>query len=234
MSSNILPGDDSSRVQKIVWKRVNGPLADSSQTSSVSPSGGASGTRSTVATAGLGSLEVEALRVQVAELEAREKKARQQGFQEGEAAAAQKSAQQIQQSMQRIGQSVEETMAARVRMRQQMEEDLVKLAIAVARRILHRELTVAPEALLGIVAAALKQVDARELHRLRVAPPDARALEQQLTTLNLPARVEVVADSALERGSVLLETSRGMVDSSVETQLQEIDRGFADIVRSGK
>ena len=126
-------------------------------------------------------MEVEMLRAQVAqisgELETREKRARQQGFQEGETAGAQKSAQQLQQSLQRIGQSVEETMAARLRMRQQMEEDLVKLAIAVARRILHRELTVAPEALLGIVAAALKQVDVRELHRLRTSPADARVIE---------------------------------------------------------
>jgi flagellar assembly protein FliH len=122
-------------------------------------------------------------------------------------------------------------LGTRLRMRQQMEEDLVHLAVAVARRILHRELSVDPEALLGIVKAAIHRIDARELHRVRVAAADVRLVETCLASLNLPARVEVASDSSLPRGSVVLETTRGSLDSSVETQLQEIDRGFADLVR---
>jgi flagellar assembly protein FliH len=166
-----------------------------------------------------------------ADADAREKRARQQGFQEGEAAAVQKAAQQYQQAMQRVAQSVEETLGIRLRMRQQMEEDLVRLAIEVARRILHRELTIDPQAILGLVKAALHKMETRELHRIRVMPADARLLEGCLASLNLPARVEVTADPSLERGSVILETARGTLDSSVETQLQEIDRGFADLVK---
>jgi flagellar assembly protein FliH len=104
------------------------------------------------------------------------------------------------------------------------------LAVAVARRILRRELTVDPDALLGIVKAALGRVDLRELLRIRVSPADGRILEQHLAGLNLPARVEIAPDPALERGSVILETTRGSLDSSVDTQLDEIDRGFADMV----
>ena len=44
------------------------------------------------------------------------------------------------------------------------------LALAIARRILHRELTVAPEALLGLVKAALEKIGGREIHRVRVSP----------------------------------------------------------------
>jgi flagellar assembly protein FliH len=177
----------------------------------------------------------ETLRAQLARLmaesDAREKTARQQGFQAGEAAAVQKAEQQYRQAMQRLAQSVEEMLATRLRIRQQMEEDLVHLAVEVARRILHRELTVDPEALLGVVKAAIQKIDARELHRVRVAGADARLVQDCLASLNLPARVEVTADPGLPRGSVVLETARGTLDSSVETQLQEIDRGFADLVR---
>jgi flagellar assembly protein FliH len=74
-------------------------------------------------------------------------------------------------------------------------------------------------------------METRELHRIRVMPADAKLLEGCLASLNLPARVVLTADPSLERGSVILETARGTLDSSVETQLQEIDRGFADLVR---
>ena len=59
------------------------------------------------------------------------------------------------------------------RFRHEAEEDVVELALAIARRILHRELTVAPEALLGLVKAALEKIEAREVHRVRVSREDA-------------------------------------------------------------
>jgi flagellar assembly protein FliH len=218
MSSKVI-GGGSDAAQRIVWRNAGAASAVSG------PTAGADRWVS----------DAESLRAKLAqltaEIEAREKRARQQGQQEGEAAAAQKAGQQVQQAMQRIARSVEETLAQRLRMRQQMEEDLVHLAVAVARRILRRELTVDPEALLGIVKAALSRMDLRELVRLRVSPADARLLEQHLAALNLPSRVEIAPDPALECGSVILETTRGSLDSSVETQLEEIDRGFADLVR---
>jgi flagellar assembly protein FliH len=221
MSSKVI-GGQSSQAQSIVWRKV-------------SPS--TPGVAGTTPTAGANLItgDIESLRARVAQLtaeaETREKRVRQQGYQEGEAAAAQKAAQQVQQALQRIAQSVEETLGQRLRMRQQMEEDLIHLAIAVARRILHRELTVDPEALLGIVKAAVQRMEVRELHRVRVSPADSKLLEQHLAVLNLPARVEIVSDPGLQRGSVVLETARGSLDSSIETQLEEIERGFADLVR---
>ncbi len=46
----------------------------------------------------------------------------------------------------------------------------------------------------------------------------------------LPQRIEVIADASLAPGGVMLESSRGLLDASVDTQLSEIERGFADLV----
>jgi flagellar assembly protein FliH len=43
--------------------------------------------------------------------------------------------------------------------------------------------------------------------------------------------VEVVSDQSRELGSVIFETSRGNLDASVDSQLQEIERGLADRLR---
>jgi flagellar assembly protein FliH len=119
----------------------------------------------------------------------------------------------------------------RQRLRHEAEEDVVALAIAIARRVLHREITMDPEALLGLAKAALEKIDVRELHRVRMHPQSAPLLQEYLEKIGLPRRVEVFADPGLERGAVILETGRGTLDASVESQLVEIERGFADMVR---
>ncbi len=155
----------------------------------------------------------------------------QQAFQEGQASARREAAEQVEAMNLRVARTIEELSGLRQRTRHEAEEDVVALAMAVARRILHRELTVAPEALLGLVKAALEKIEVREVHRVRVSREDAPMIQQYLEKMGLPQRVEVIADPGLERGAAILDSSRGALDASVETQLAEIERGFADLVR---
>src|SRR5258708_7246744 len=163
--------------------------------------------------------------------EARAQAAYQQGLQEGHAAAQREMSAQMDVIHGRLARTIEELTGLRQRFRHEAEEDLVALALAIARRILHRELTMAPEALLGLVKAALEKIDGRELHSVRVRPEDAVLIQQHFEKMGLPRRGEGGADPGLERGAAILDSSRGALDASVETQLAEIARGFADLVR---
>jgi len=154
-----------------------------------------------------------------------------QAYQEGQAAAGREAAAQLEAMNLRLSRSIEELAGLRQRFRHEAEEDVVALAIAIARRILHRELTVAPEALLGLVKAALEKIELREVNRVRVSRGDAPMVAQFLEQMGLPRPIEVIADPGLQRGAAILESSRGALDASVETQLAEIERGFADLVR---
>jgi len=154
-----------------------------------------------------------------------------QAFEEGQAAARREAASQIEAMHLQLARTIEELSGLRQRFRHEAEEDVVALAIAIARRILHRELTVAPEALLGLVKAALEKMELREVHRVRVSRSDAAMVTQYLEKMGLPRKIEVVADPGLPRGAAILDSSRGALDASVETQLAEIERGFADLVR---
>jgi flagellar assembly protein FliH len=76
----------------------------------------------------------------------------------------------------------------------------------------------------------LDRLDAREVNRVRVHPADAPMIEQSLSRGGAFRKVvEVVPDPTLERGAAIFETVRGQFDASVDTQLQEIERGFADV-----
>ena len=130
----------------------------------------------------------------------------------------------------RVSGAAAQAVDLRRRLRQQMEADLVRLAVAIARRILRRELAVDPDALMGIVKSAVERIAARELMAIRVSPGDGPRVSLHLAGLHLPDRVEVREDSALAWGSVVFDTTRGQHDASVETQIKEIDRGLADLV----
>src|SRR5262249_4383957 len=103
----------------------------------------------------------------------------------------------------------------------------VRLALVIARRVLRRELSVDPESLRGLLKVGLERIEAAELHRVRVHPEHAAILKSMLQVAARP--VDVIPDTALAPGGVIFETSRGSVDTSMETQLKEIERGFADL-----
>jgi flagellar assembly protein FliH len=134
----------------------------------------------------------------------------------------------------RLARTIDELAAQRRRMRREAEEDVVKLAVAIGRRILHRELTIDPEALLGVVKAALTKLERRELVRVRVHPAELTMVKRHFEQLDPSGPVEVVADAALERGGVVFETSRGNLDASLDTQLLEIQRGLSDRLGGGR
>lgn len=166
-----------------------------------------------------------------ADLEQRCRQAQALGRQEGEASAQAQAQERIEGLASRLARSIDEISGQRGRMRHEAEQQIVALALAIARRILHRELTVEPEAVTGLLKAALERLDVRELHRIRVHPDTAPLLERHLEAIGLPRKVELIADSSFERGALVLETESGSLDASIETQLAEIERGFADLVR---
>lgn len=164
-----------------------------------------------------------------ARLEAAAKQAYERGYADGEAAARAA----IEPVLARLAQSLEQLATMGHRLRRQAEADLVHLALAIARRVLRRELNADPDAVAGIVRAALDRLQGQEVLRVRVDPALEEALRRALRQAGVPASLTVIADRSCQPGDVILETAHGDLDASVETQLQEIERGLADRLRHG-
>lgn len=159
-----------------------------------------------------------------AEMEAARKQAFEQGLEEGRRQAGA----QLEAVLGRLARSIEEIAGLKARLRIEAEREVVELAVAVARRVLRRELHVDPEALLGLVKAAMEKASQREMTEVRVHPSHAALVRAHLARIGAPEAIEVVADASLEPGAVILETARGVIDASLETQLEEINRGLTD------
>ena len=156
--------------------------------------------------------------------------ARDAGFCEGEAAGRDRAAAEVQPVLERLARSMIELAGVKSRLRRDAEHELVELSISIARRILRRELTVDPEAVGGLVRSALDKLQARDVCRIRIHPDHHLIDRRQLDKQGIGS-AEVVADAALQPGDVVIESKRGDLDASVETQLNEIERGFADRLR---
>jgi flagellar assembly protein FliH len=152
----------------------------------------------------------------------------QAAYQQGEMAGAKASADRLTAPLASLGTAAQELAAMRARVRAEAEQGVVNLAIAIARRVLHREIATDPVALLGVVKSAAARLNARELHRLRVSPKDAATIHEHRDRIGLPPGLEIIADPALVPGGAIFETARGELDASVETQIDEIERGLAD------
>lgn len=216
MSTRVLAGQAGGLAQPIAWRRL-----------------GPSGSVQAAPEARLQELQARLLELEN-QARQREEQAGQAGFRKGQAAGAQQASASLELVVARLARTIEELSAQRRRLRREAEEDVVRLALAIGRRILHRELTIDPEALLGVVKAALTKLERHELIRVRVHPADLLMVRQHFEQLDLPGPVEVLADAALERGAVLFETSRGNLDASLDTQLLEIQRGLSDRLGGGR
>jgi flagellar assembly protein FliH len=155
---------------------------------------------------------------------------REAGRREGEAAGRRAAEAEVRPVLQKLAASIQHASELPALLRAQAEADLVKLAVAIAQRILQRELNIDPEVIAGLVRVGLERVRAQDVVRVRVCPDHVAAIKECLTR-SAAAHVEVSADPARERGDVIFETSRGKLDVSIGTQLREIERGLTDRLR---
>jgi flagellar assembly protein FliH len=153
--------------------------------------------------------------------------ARAAGYAEGKAAGRLEGAAELQPVLARAARAIQEIAGLRPQLMREAVSDLLGLSLGIARRILHRQLSVDPAALEGLVAGALQKLPGQEICRIRIHPELEAGMRQALAREGRGG-LPVVADGTLERGAILIDTARGKLDASLEIQLAEIGRGLTD------
>ena len=213
MSSRVLPPDDARTIAPLLWPSVS-PELRNPRVPEAAPAP---------------PVDLPAVE---REWTARVAEARAAGFAEGEAAGRGRASAELRPVLERLARAIDDLATLRPRLRREAEADMVKLALAIARRVIRRELAVDPEALRGLALAALEKLDAQEISRVRVHASQVAAIAALLGERPGGPPIEVAADSSGDPGTAVFETSRGNLDASVESQLSEIERGLADTLRS--
>jgi len=180
------------------------------------------------------------------EAEVIKKRAWEEGFAEGRAAGLEKgraegAAQALQEARERYTQgslklsdSLQNVLAALERERHELvslaQQEILTLAIAIARKIVRREFAADPEAVLENVRTALEMIMDRTGVQIRMNPADLERLElldpQKGTQYFRFDRIRFVADPRVEEGGCVIDTAGGEIDAQISTQIETIVRHF--------
>jgi flagellar biosynthesis/type III secretory pathway protein FliH len=107
------------------------------------------------------------------------------------------------------------------------ESQAVHLAIAIAQRVIRRELSKAPEIQVKYIEEALELVAGNHQVRVRIHPDDHQSLgglaEHWITPLLARASAQLVPDARVSLGGCIVESQHGQIDQRIETQLARIE-----------
>lgn len=106
------------------------------------------------------------------------------------------------------------------------EEQMIKLALAVAEKILQQEVSTRKEIIMGVLKGALKNIAETDGMKIRLHPHDFRYMMEVkkdfLQSFDGIRNMVFEEDSSIKRGGAVVETMFGEVDARLENQLKEI------------
>ncbi len=107
------------------------------------------------------------------------------------------------------------------------EQHSLKVALAIAGRIVRREVAQHPEITLAWIREALELAAGCEQVTLRMNPSDLKALDKRIDDvaahIGKAAQCKVVADPAVSPGGCVAQTEFGVIDQQLESQLARLE-----------
>ncbi|MBP2642417.1 MAG: Flagellar assembly protein FliH/Type secretion system HrpE [Firmicutes bacterium] len=150
----------------------------------------------------------------------------QEGFSEGEASAQQKLQQTLNESVEQAQATLELAAEEAERTMEEAQEQIIEISLAVAEKILFREIQENELVILPILKAAMDKVRDQDKITIRVHPEKyglvLEAKSELVSYLSGHATVTVQADETLKIGDVFIETPYGNVDARIDSQFETV------------
>ncbi len=118
--------------------------------------------------------------------------------------------------------------AKRDELMQDAERHLIRLSVSMARKIMHREVTLNEESVLPLVRSAIEACIREGELVVRMNPSDVGILQKYMDRLkkDLPGDISLtlVEDAQLARGDCSVQNRSGMVEARIQEQLAKIEK----------
>lgn len=148
------------------------------------------------------------------------------GYAQGERAGIEAGAQRAEAMLRRLAGTIDELTELRRTIVRQTERQMVELALTVAKRVVLREVTLDSEIVAAMAHVALERLGQDSPATIRLSPDDYAAVMSQRGDGWAGSHVTVVPDAAVARGGCQVESDFGLVDGSIDAQLQELGRAM--------
>ena len=153
-----------------------------------------------------------------------------QGLNDGEHTGFEQGTKKIEPLISSIKKALIQLNAIREETYQQIEKQVVELALAIARKVICREISTDKETVVCVAREALAKVDDPGKINIKMNPSDLQFInETQYQLSNLIADVNNVtfeAEESVQSGGCVIETDLGEIDARIEKQLQAVEESF--------
>jgi type III secretion protein L len=120
------------------------------------------------------------------------------------------------------------------------EQDMLRLAVKLAEKIIGREVKIDKSTVIDIVSNALRNAKRQDKLTIRVSQKDYSTVQEKFVELSQSSRtsyIDIVPDPRVTLGGCIIESEVGTIDARLETQLRVLEKsllGQTEIVLSKK
>lgn len=116
----------------------------------------------------------------------------------------------------------------------ELSNGILDISLEIAKKIINTEIEANREALLNIINEALSvNTKGENLITIKVMPSDVENVKDNLPEIlsnsHFEAKIKVISDDSITMGGAIIETSNGVVDATIETQMEIIKEAFKKI-----
>jgi flagellar assembly protein FliH len=109
------------------------------------------------------------------------------------------------------------------------EPEVVRLVLAIAKKVIHREIATDTRVVVDTVRESLQRLGGRAVARVRANPAELPALNEAWHELTSVCReLEFIPDESVSPGGCVVESRQGEIDARVETQVEAVVAQFLD------
>lgn len=122
-------------------------------------------------------------------------------------------------------------MGARKEVYEYIAPDLLEICVDIAKKIIKKELETDPQALVNTIVDVLKTISKNEPKiTIKVKPQAVQFIKDTIPNITyeygIEANINIIADPSIEEGGCVFQTNNGIVDASIDTQLEIIKKAL--------
>jgi len=162
-----------------------------------------------------------------------EEKAYAKGFARGEREGIESGNEKIELVVNSITKGLSELIKIRQDIYLETEQEIVKLAMTIARKIVGNEIRVNKDTVVNVVKESLKKVEGNEKVKVKLSRKDLQFIKSEKPAIiDKITNIENVAfemDESIPHGGCIIETESGDIDARIEKQFQAVEEAFESI-----
>ena len=133
--------------------------------------------------------------------------------------------------MERFKAEVIKFMNAKKEVFEYIAPDILEISVDIAKKIVKKELDTDPQIIINTIIDILKTISKSEPKvTIRVNPQSVQFIKDTIPNITyeygIDSKINIISDPSIENGGCVFETNNGIVDASIDTQLEIIKKAL--------